>query len=159
MSSSLTITSVENLQSRISSELRSMKDIPGIYVSLNKTQKSTERILGNSGVNTDKLFFIDCVTSEKKRDDVLHIAPDQLGLLCSAIRAFMNDIKGKKFLVLDALSTLLIYNNENQVVQFVREITEYVSENSSRVIAFSPETKGEELLGQIANFFDEVRRK
>jgi len=76
MISLLIITSVEKLQNRINSVVSSFKNIPGIYVSLNKTQKSIESILKKNKINTNKLFFIDCVTSEKTRDDVLHIVPD-----------------------------------------------------------------------------------
>ena len=94
MTSLLVITSVEKLQDRINSVVGSFKNIPGIYVSLNKTQKSIENILKQNEINTDKLFFIDCVTSEKTREDVLHIAPDQLDLLSSAIIDFIKDIKG-----------------------------------------------------------------
>jgi len=159
MTSLLVITSVEKLQTSINSLVKSFKNIPGIYVSLNKTQKSIENILKQNGINTNKLFFIDCVTSEKTRDDVLHIVPDQLDLLSSAINAFMKDIKGEKFLIVDALSTLLIYNDENKVAKFVKEITEYASQNDVKVIAFSPETKGEELLNKIFNFFDKVEKK
>ena len=159
MVSLLIITSVENLQDRVNSVVKSFKNIPGIYVSLNKTQKSTENILRKNKINTNKIFFIDCVTSEKTREDVLHIAPDQLDLLSSAINAFIKDIKGKKFLILDALSTLLIYNDENNVAKFVKEVTEYASQNDVKVVAFSPKTKGEELLNKIFNFFDEVKKR
>lgn len=159
MTSLLIITSVEKLQDRVNSMVKSFKNIPGIYVSLNKTQKSTENILKKNKINTNKIFFIDCVTSEKTREDVLHIAPDQLDLLSSAINAFIKDIKGKKFLILDALSTLLIYNDENNVAKFVKEVTEYASQNDVEVIAFSPKTKGEELLNKIFNFFDKVKKR
>lgn len=159
MTSLLIITSVEKLQDRVNSMVKSFKNIPGIYVSLNKTQKSTENILKKNKINTNKIFFIDCVTSEKTREDVLHIAPDQLDLLSSAINTFIKDIKGKKFLILDALSTLLIYNDENNVAKFVKEVTEYASQNDVEVIAFSPKTKGEELLNKIFNFFDKVKKR
>jgi archaellum biogenesis ATPase FlaH len=159
MTSLLIITSVEKLQTKVNSVVKSFKNIPGIYVSLNKTQKSTENILKKNKINTNKIFFIDCVTSEKTREDVLHIAPDQLDLLSSAINAFIKDIKGKKFLILDALSTLLIYNDENNVAKFVKEVTEYASQNDVKVVAFSPKTKGEELLNKIFNFFDEVKKR
>jgi len=61
-------------------------------------------------------------------------------------------------LIIDALSTLLIYNNENKVAAFVKEVTEYASENEVQIVAFSPETKGEELLNKIFNFFDKVKK-
>jgi KaiC/GvpD/RAD55 family RecA-like ATPase len=157
MASTLIVTSVESLQDRIDGSVKSFGGIPGIYVSLNKTQKSTESMLKTAGVKTDKLFFIDCVTAEKTRDDVLHIAPDQLDLLSAAVRAFINDIKGKKFLVIDALATLLIYNHENEVARFVKDVTNAASDNDVEVVAFSPTTKGEQLLKKIYNFFDKVK--
>jgi|TARA_B100001971_G_C18248206_1_gene576013 archaellum biogenesis ATPase FlaH len=160
MTSILIITSIENLQSRINYVVKSFKGISGIYVSLNKTQKSAENALNKAGINTKNLFFIDCVTSqETKRDDVLHIAPNELNLLSSAIHDFIKDIKGKEFLIIDSLATLLIYNEENKVAKFVKKITEFASQHDTEVIAFSPKTKGEELLNKIFNFFDKVEEK
>ena len=159
MSSLLTITDVEHLQGTINLILQSLNTIPGIYVSINKTQKSTEEILEKNRIDTRKIFFIDCVTTEKTRDDVLHIQPQNLDLLSTAIKEFIKDIKGEKFLVIDALSTLLIYNDENKVAKFIKEITEYGSSNEVRIVAFSPETKGEELLYKIFNFFDKVEHR
>ena len=159
MSSLLIITSVEELQEKIKRVIKDRNSIPGIYVSLNKPQKSAEEYLIKNNINTDKLFFIDCVTQEKTREDVLHISPRELEKLSFAINTFIKDIKGKKFLVIDALSTLLIYNNENKVASFVKEITEYASDNEVEIVALSPSTKGEELLNKIFNFFDNVETK
>ncbi|MCR4327103.1 MAG: hypothetical protein NUV46_00805 [Nanoarchaeota archaeon] len=159
MASLLIITPVEKLQEKVNNLVKSFGDIPGIYVSLNKTQKSIEEILKKFNVNTKKLFFIDCVTSKKTREDVLHIAPDRLDLLDSAICTFIEEIKGKKFLIIDALSTLLIYNNEDSVAKFVKKMTEYASQNDVQIVALSPKTKGEELLNTIFNFFDKVEGK
>jgi len=158
MASVLFITSVENLQDDINCTVEHFSKLPGIYVSLNKTQKSTEAIFEKRGINTAKLFFIDCVTTEKTKNHVLHISPDQLDLLSTAIESFISEIKGDKYLILDALSTLLIYNNENEVVKFTQKVTECASRHNVKVIAFSPKTKGEELLDKIYNFFDDVKR-
>ncbi len=157
MSSILIITPVEKLQSKINKILNSFKGTTGIYVSLNKTQKSVESTLKKSKINTNKLFFIDCMTSKQVRDDVLHISPSELDKLNYAINTFIKDIKDKKFLIIDALSTLLIYNDENKVASFVKELIEYASNNEVEIIAFSPKTKGEELLNKIFNFFDKVK--
>ena len=156
MASLLIIAPVEKLQEKANQIVKSFRDRPGIYVSLNKTQKSVEEIFKKSGINTKRLFFIDCVASKNTRDDVLHIAPDRLELLDSAVGAFIGGIKGEKFLVIDALSTLLIYNNEDCVAKFVKKMTEYASENDVQIVALSPKTKGEELLNKTFNFFDKV---
>jgi archaellum biogenesis ATPase FlaH len=158
MSSLLIITSVEELQNKINETISSFSNTPGIYVSLNKTQKSAEQALIQNKINTSKLFFIDCVTSVKTRDDVLHISPNRLDELSYSINTFIKDIKGDKFLLIDALSTLLIYNDENKVAAFVKQITEFASENNVQIVALSPKTKGEELLNKIFNFFDKVKK-
>ena len=158
MASKLIIAPVEKLQERIIEIIKDYKDKIGIYVSLNKTQKSAEEILKKSNIDTKRLFFIDCVTLEQTKEEVLHIKPNDLDRLSYAINEFIKDIKEDKFLIIDALSTLLIYNNENKVAAFVKEITEYASQNNVEVIALSPKTKGEELLNKIFNFFDEVKK-
>lgn len=158
MTSILLITPVEKLQSDIIEVIRKLQNIPGIYVSLNKTQRSIEEIIHQNSLNTEKLFFIDCVTSEQTRDDVLHISPVHLEQLAEAIRAFIKEIRGEKYLIIDAISTLLIYNNENKVARFVKKITELTSQSNVDTVAFSPATKGEELLNKIFNFFDNVER-
>jgi archaellum biogenesis ATPase FlaH len=153
------IVSVENLQEEVNKVVEARSIMPGIYVSLNKTHESIEKILRKEKISIEKLFFIDCVTQEQKRGDVLHVHPTMLDTLSLAISTFIKDIPGKKFLVLDALSTLLIYNNEDKVAQFVKTITEFAAEKDVEVIAFSPKTKGEELLNKIFNFFDEVKKR
>jgi len=158
MTSLLIITPVEKLQEKINSVVKSFKNTYGIYVSLNKTQKSTESVLKKSGINTKKLFFIDCVT-DKNVEGILHIPPDRLDLLSVAINSFIRCIKGDKFLIIDSLATLLIYNSENNVAKFAKEVTEYAAQKNVKVIAFSPKTQGEELLNKIFNFFDKVEKK
>ena len=155
MKSKLVIVSVEKLQSEIVSTLLSFEGI-GVYVSLNKTQKGIINLLEKNKVDTKKLFFVDCVGSNKEDKKAIQVSPSKLDELGYAINSFLQEIKGDKFLIIDALSTLMIYNNENQVAAFVRKITKYASNNEIELIAFSPKTKGEEFLNKIFNFFDEV---
>lgn len=157
MASKLVICPVEKLQLNVNAILRSMQGTVGIYVSLNKTQKSVEENLVKEKIDFEKIFFIDCVTKEKTREDVLHCSPNELKELSYSIKNFIEEIPGEKFVILDALSTLLIYNPENRVAAFVKELTENSSEKTE-IIALSPETKGEELLEKIFNFFDEVKK-
>ena len=158
MGSKLIISPVEKLQKNVNDIVATFKSTPCIYVSLNKTHLSIEEILKKEGIKIEKIFFIDCVTQEKKAPDVLYILPTELDLLKMAIGTFIKTISGKKFLLLDALSTLLIYNSEEKVARFVKEITEFAATKDVEVIAFSPKTQGEELLNKIFNFFDNVKK-
>jgi archaellum biogenesis ATPase FlaH len=154
----LVVTPVEKLQDEIATALKSFGSDPCIYVSLNKTAKSVEKALKKARINTKRLFFIDC-TSEKSSDDIIHVAPTQLDKLAYAIGCFVKEISGKKFLLIDALSTLLIYNSENKVAGFAKAVMDCCSQNNVDVVALTPKTKGEELLNKVFNFFDEVKKR
>jgi len=159
MASTLIITNVENLQDEINRIIKARGNIPLIYVSLNKDHESVEKYLKEQGLDVSKIFFIDCLTNEQKNKDVILVYPTQLDKLNLVINMFIKEISGKKVLLVDALSTLLIYNNENKVAQFVKSVTEYATRKEVEVIALSPKTQGEELLNKIFNFFDEVKKK
>jgi KaiC/GvpD/RAD55 family RecA-like ATPase len=161
MTSSLHIIPVESLQRRANTLVAAAGKTPGVYVSLNKTHTSVQALLDKSHINRDNLFFIDCVTMERTKDDVddvLHIHPSDLERLGQAIRAFIAEINGKKYVVIDSLATLLIYNDHLAVARFVKEVTEFAASNDVDVIALSPVTKGEDLLNTIFNFFDNVKK-
>jgi archaellum biogenesis ATPase FlaH len=96
-----------------------------------------------NGIDIKKIFFIDCVTPSKIRGDVLYLHPTQLGDLYSAIEEFTKKIKGKKFLILDALSTLLIYNNQKKVEDFLDKVTQ--KSDIIEMVFLTPQTKGREL--------------
>jgi len=158
MTSLLIIAPVDEIQGRINSITKFFRDAPRIYVSLNKTQNSIESIFKKNRIDLSKLFFIDCFSSEKTKEDVLYISPTDLDLLSCAIDAFIKSIKTEKFLIIDSLSILLIYNNEKKVIKFVKDITEYASQEGIQLIVFSPKTEDDKLLNEVFNFFDKVEQ-
>jgi len=160
MGSVLVTTSVENLQNGINSVMRTFGDVSGIYVSLNKTRSGVEKALQKARINTNKVFFIDCVSSEEEKDEnILYLKPSDLDTLAYSINTFVKQIKQRKYILIDSLATLLIYNDENKVARFVKTITEFASQKDVEVIALSQKTSGEELLKKIFNFFDKVDKK
>lgn len=156
MGSILSVTDIESLQKKVVDSVKRLNGMPGMYVCLNKAQKSIESLLKKEKVNVHKIFFVDCVASEKEKEEVLHIAPYSLEFLEAAVATFIKDIKGEKFIILDALATLLIYNDTNRVAEFVQNIMRIGEENEAEIIAFSPATKGADLLEKISCFFDKV---
>ena len=157
MASTLIITPVEDLHEKIGNVLKGLEGTLGIYISLNKTEKSINASFTKKGIDVKKVFFIDCVAKEKSKEDVLYTSPSNLNEIIFSIKTFLDNIEGEKFIIIDALSTLLIYNNENNVATFVNDLLKH-SSPSTEILAFSPETKGEELLKKIFNFFDKVEK-
>lgn len=160
MGSVLVTTSVENLQNGINSVIKTLGDEVGIYVSLNKTHEGVESALAKANIPTKKIFFIDCVsTQDTKNEEVVYIKPSDLEKLILTIKMFIEEIKPKKYLLIDSLATLLIYNNTNKVAAFVKTITDFASQKNVEIVALSQKTTGEELLDKIFNFFDKVDKK
>jgi len=158
MKSQLIVVPVAQLLKKVVEIVGSI-DVSVIYVSLNKTAEGMSDIFSDSKGKIPKMFFIDCVRHEGESKDILHISTNQLEKLDYAIRSFKDEIKGKKVIVLDALSTLLIYNSENKVAGFVKKIVGYAQEEGVDVLAFTPKTEEEELLTKVFNFFDEVKQE
>jgi len=157
MQSKLIIIPVEKMEKTKIDLIKSFKT-PGVYVSLNKSVKGLKRLFEKNKISFSQIFFIDGVNSNTN-SNILSIFPTELDNLKYAIKIFINEIKGRKFLIIDALSTLLIYNNENKVASFVKEIINYSQKHEVEFVALSPKTKGEELLNKIFDFFDVVKGK
>lgn len=159
MTSILIIRPVDKLQEEIIANIAKYQGVPGVYVSLNKAYDGMAKLLNKENIDLNSLFFIDCVTTERKTSQVIHIPPVDLDKLCLAVNIYLHELPGRKFLLIDALSTLLIYNDETKVAQFIKKIIDSSVEHDADVVAISPITKGEELLIKIFNFFDEVRKQ
>ena len=159
----LIITSIDNIQDATNETIRYFTDrkIPGIYVCFNKPQKAIKRILEAEKINTEKIFFVDCITSAisevENEENVLHISnPADLTSLSIAISEFVEKIPSEKFLVIDALSSLLIYNTENLVVKFVKSVIEESGRHGLKTVMFTTEPRGGNFMNKVSLFFDKI---
>jgi hypothetical protein len=162
--SALVITPVEKMQDTANQVIKSnTKSASGVYVALNRPHESIEKTMKADGIKTDKLFFVDCVNVSGggvgDNNKVSHIQnPSDLTSMNIAVNQFMEKIDGKKFLVLDSLTTLLIYNKENLVIMFVKSLIDEMRKSNAKLIVLTPELSGGELLNKIALFFDKVMK-
>lgn len=161
----LLISPIEELQDNINIIIEffaKKKGFPGIYISFNRPQRGIKKSLEDAGVPVDKIFFIDCISKSllgemEEIKNVLHIyRPTNLTVLNMAIDKFVEEIPGEKYLIIDALTTLFIYNKEKDVIEFIRSQIEKASKEKVKLIALIPKTKGEELTDKISVFFEKV---
>ncbi|MFB6295206.1 MAG: ATPase domain-containing protein [Candidatus Nanohaloarchaea archaeon] len=136
--------------------------LPGVYVTINKPYKTMEDVFAEHDISTDEVFFVDAITEETggetvERDNVLYMdAPDDLtGLSIVISRAVEEMPDGDKFLFLDSLTTLTIYNTADTVSQFTHFLTGKMRNwDVAGVIMSLEEEVDEELIGQISQFCD-----
>lgn len=106
------------------------KCFAGIYITINKPYNALIRYLKENKIDTKNIFFIDAISrvvggSIRMTKDCLFIpSPSQLTDLAIALTQALESMKHKenKFIFLDSLSTLLIYNSFEVATKFVHFI-------------------------------------
>ncbi len=131
------------------------------YVSLNKPYKVLKRGLENAGVPTEKIRFVDAVSSKvgsmTPDDNVIFISsPQALTEMSISINKCLG-LKDMGIVLFDSLSTLLVYEEASNVVRFVHSIisTFRVKERSC-IFTMLKEDLKEELVKDLGMFADKI---
>jgi archaellum biogenesis ATPase FlaH len=106
------------------------KKFAGIYITVNKPYDILVEYLKKNKIDTENIFFIDAISESvsddiKMTNDCLFIpSPERLTDLAIALTQTLESMKNKenKFIFIDSLSTLLIYNSFDVVAKFVHFI-------------------------------------
>lgn len=158
----LVVTPTEKLQDTIFESVRSLtnKGLSGIYVTFSKPCKPLEGILKEKNIDTDKLNFIDCISRStvelKKENNVLYVTSrGDLNSLGIAITQSIKSEPNKKFLLIDAIETLLIYNKVEMITIFIQSLIKKANEFGLKLIIFTS-GKDVRLLNRISLFFDKI---
>lgn len=138
-----------------------------IYVSMNKSYDQLTSLFKNAKIDTRNFFFIDCIlkTMEEKREEegiknVFHVeSPEQLTSISLAITESINHLPNEKLLVLDSLSTMLIYNGENAIGMFSNFIINKMRAAGVGIILLVLDSDlDKEILKKIETFVDKVEK-
>ncbi len=143
--------------------LCNVKNLPGIYITINRPYHSIKRVFQEHGIKLDKIFFIDCVTIQvsgapKREDRCLFISPADLTDLAVSADEWVNAIPEKeKFLFMDSLSTLLFYNSAGTLAKFSHFFTARMRLWDLTGIFMSLERESDPyFLDEISQFCDKV---
>jgi len=135
----------------------------GIYVSLNKPYAVLAKTFEKSGISVDSLLFVDAITNvpalQEETDHSCLGSTVDLSSLCIATSKAVNRFAEDKFLVLDSLSTLLIYNESKAVAKFAHLLTEKMRRWNTSGSLLTVEMNAEkDVVSQLAPFCDKVVR-
>jgi hypothetical protein len=133
----------------------------GIYVSLNKPYAVLSKSLDKAGIPTGPLFFVDGITNVPSASESAEAACLGSGVslnnLCIEISRAMGRFSEDKFLFLDSLSTLLIYNDAKTVAKFAHLLTEKMRRWGASGSLLTVEMNAErDVVSQLAPFCDKV---
>ena len=139
----------------------STQKIPGVYVSINKP---TQDILKTFNVQLAQTQFVDAITAltGKGTDDTQQItfidSPLALVELNLAISDRMKGVvSNQKFLIVDSISTLLVYNTPQSVEKFCHTvIAKNRSENVTGLFLMIESEDHHDVVETLAQFVDNV---
>jgi KaiC/GvpD/RAD55 family RecA-like ATPase len=133
----------------------------GIYVSLNKPFAVLTKAFDKAGLSTQSLFFVDAITNVPSIEEGSTAACLGSGVdlsnLCIGISKAVSRFSEEKFLLLDSLSTLLIYNDARAVAKFAHLLTEKMRRWGTSGSLLTVEMNTErDIVSQLAPFCDKV---
>jgi archaellum biogenesis ATPase FlaH len=107
------------------------------YITMNKTIKSLKEIFQKAGVNDNNFFYIDAITktmttSNNEANCIFCSSPNNLteiGVALSKLRSKNPDI-----IILDSLSTLLVYHDVSSATKFAHSMINRITESGMRGI-------------------------
>jgi len=139
------------------------KELYGIYITVNRPYESMVNIMERRGIDTDNIFFIDCISTilgdtPFREDRCLFTSPGNLTDLAVLIDQWVRDVPTEdKFLFLDSVSTLLIYNSVGTVAKFSHFLTGKMRQWGLSGILISLEKENKpKVLEDISQFCDKI---
>ncbi|MDD5416590.1 MAG: ATPase domain-containing protein [Candidatus Aenigmarchaeota archaeon] len=140
------------------------KKIHGIYITANRPYESIKKLLEENKIDSAKLFFIDTITNtknikSKKVQNCIYISSaESLTEISIAISELVKIIPGKdRFLFLDSITTLLMYNSAGTTTKFVHFLTNKIREwGISGVLVSLERETDEKLISQLSQFVDKI---
>ncbi len=135
-----------------------------IYVTTNYPYEVLTEVFRRAGIDTESIFFIDCVTKKtrasqvKEPDNGVFVAgPQNLTDLSIAIHQSIKTIQGKKTIVFDSHSTLSSHHDGSTLARFFDILASRVkaADAALRILALESDREMK-LVKAIQPFLDEV---
>ncbi|MFW6450562.1 MAG: hypothetical protein ACOCZ6_05915 [Nanoarchaeota archaeon] len=134
------------------------------YVALSRPYQSLVESFKKQKVNTDNIFFIDTSTKmtgkeDPQADNCLFIeSPSALTNLSIAINKVV-EASEPKFVFFDSLSTLLIYNPEQMIIKFTKDLINKLRAKSSKFILICLDGNDEaNIIEKLSMFVDKLEK-
>jgi hypothetical protein len=153
------ISSKSELHTQIVSNMLDLlvnkKEMGGVYLSITKPHEFILTTMSLGGVSTKNVFFIDCISlmagkiqHERMTNVVFVENPSSLEEVSMYLDKMLSRVQSpKKFIFLDSLSSLLIYNSDKSVKEFAHFLINKIRlENIAGVILNIEKKEAEDIV-------------
>jgi len=143
-----------------------IKDMSGVYVTFNRPYSNLKATVERQGLDVSKLFFIDLITesaggkTERSAEDRCFYVSSPKNLTELSIlmeQAMIRLPRERRFVFIDSISTMLIYNDQDTVLRFIHSLTGKMRLLGITGIIFLLEKESDEKFrAQVSQFCDRV---
>ncbi|HLC47882.1 MAG TPA: ATPase domain-containing protein [Candidatus Norongarragalinales archaeon] len=139
-------------------------DAAGIYVTFNRPYESLTQVLKKEKLDVGRLYFLDLITQtsgkrgERTENCIFLPSPKNLTELSIALTQLVERMEQKnRFIFMDSLSTMLIYNSAGTVAQFTHFLVSKMRLWKVGMILVSLEKETDKkLIDDLSQFCDKV---
>lgn len=145
--------------------IETLKSLPNdgnlVYITLNKTASSLENFLKDKSIEFKNLIIVDCITRTirdvRDKDDIIYIdSPKALSDLSFVLSGILSKRK-KGYIILDSLTTLLVYQDKPIVARFILNMANKIRESRFKSVIFAADVnEHKDFLKEIGIFVDKV---
>jgi KaiC/GvpD/RAD55 family RecA-like ATPase len=142
-----------------------VRNLSGIYVTVNKPYNFIKKTMETYNIDSNQVYFIDAIsktsTGQPERiDNVIYVnAPKSLTEISFGLTELVNAKPSLSFLLLDSISTFLLYNDQRSVEKFVHMLVNMLRElDMDGVIVTLDREQDKGLIDQLSVFCDKVMK-
>lgn len=129
----------------------------GVYISVSKPYKHVLKLMEEKNISAENVKFIDCITRAtgnvaEKTENVVYVEnPASLEEISMYSDKLIKDITSeKKFLFIDSISSLLIYNEERSIEELIHFLVNQIrSDGVGGVILSTDETSTQSIIRRL----------
>ncbi|MFH1257951.1 MAG: ATPase domain-containing protein, partial [Candidatus Micrarchaeota archaeon] len=144
--------------------LLSEKDSAGIYVTFNRPYENLTSSLGKEKLDLERLYFLDLITQttgkrgERTENCIFLPSPRNLTELSIALTQLVERMEqDNRFIFIDSLATMLIYNSAGTVAQFTHFLVSKMRLWKVGMVLVSLEKETDQkLIKDLSQFCDKV---
>ncbi len=157
----LVIVSSKDYNKQVCKVMRKFKKKNICYVTVNKGVESVIELLKKGKVSKEHIYFIDCITKtivkpEDRKDTFFCSSPNALTEISLAMNKII-DSEVAEIIVVDSLSSLLVYHKPNTLMKFVYHIVNKVRNSTVLLILVSPrEDRGTDFFEKLKPSVDNI---
>jgi len=153
----------EACSSLLSGLLKASRSANCIYISTTMPYAEASRMLQKNGLDAKRLFFIDTMSKsaslgKERAENVIFVEdPKNLTMVGVALSEALYKMEGKeRVLILDSISSLLMYNSPDIVLRFLHSVIGRMRAGEVSGIVFILVKDYGDILTRLASFVDEV---